>query len=55
MDRMLSVCVGTVAIFAGLYGLYVVKQALGIDVFRDGGLHLRTPVRFGAWRRKKRK
>ena len=38
---------------AGFYGLDVVKSALGIDLFRRGGLHL--PIPPGLRRRRRRR
>jgi hypothetical protein len=49
---------GVGAVVAALYGLYVAKCALGIDIFRSGGLHLPLPRgfrrRFRAWRARRR-
>lgn len=36
-------------VLAGLYGLYVVKMHLGIDIFPNWGLHLYGPRRAVRW------
>lgn len=50
--RLIAAGLGTGLVLAGLYGLYVVKSALGIDLFRRGGLHL--PIPSGLRRRRRR-
>ena len=36
-------------VLAGLYGLYVVKSHLGIDIFPNWGLHLHGPRSAVRW------
>jgi hypothetical protein len=36
-------------VLAGLYGAYVAKMHLGIDLFRDWGLHIYGPRSLMRW------